>query len=1156
MSNTTALDPDAAQRAAAEPLASVWVAASAGSGKTKVLTDRVLTLLLSGTPANRILCLTFTKAAASEMSNRVGRELALWTVTNDQELADRLSKLLGTFPDARLIRIARRLFAQVLDTPGGLKIQTIHGFCESLLARFPIESGVTPQTQVMDERSAAELMRTARDAVLMASKTQPALSEALEEVTSHLQEEQFTEVMSVLLRDRGRLADLIHHNGGLLGAEDAVFTKIGISRHATIEKTTRLTCSDAAFNGDALRGAAAALAQGTGKTDQARANVVARWLNATTEDRIAQINDYLDAFLRKSDRQPRANLATKSVLKAVPGIDDALQQEATRLANHCDTIRAIASSHGTVALLRLGAAMLEAYNAAKRAEMLLDYDDLIYRTRDLLAGKDMTPWVLFKLDGGLDHILIDESQDTNPEQWEIVRAIADEFFAGDGARDRDQRTIFAVGDRKQSIFSFQRADPSVGEQLRQYFTERAVATGRDWRTVSLDTSFRSTEAVLAAVDAVFAEEPARTGVVAEGETLCHNLHRRGAPGRVEVWPLSAPADPISLAPWTPPLRRRPADDPESHLANVLAGTIGSWIGRKTLASQGRRIRAGDILILVRRRRRFVDRLVRALKELNLPVAGVDRLILTDQLAVMDLVVLGRFLLLPEDDLNLATVLKGPLVGLNDEDLFRLAYDRGNRSLWSCLVAAASDNARIANVWNWLSTLLTRVDFTPPYELFADILTQPSVTVSSGRRAMIARLGAEAEDPIDEFLNLALTYERTTVPSLEGFLHWFGAEDTEVKRDLEQSDRDEVRIMTVHGAKGLQAPIVILADTVSAPGGSGSRPTIHWWDGVPIWAPRRSMEAPIARKARESALARELEEYHRLLYVALTRAEDRLYICGARGRSDPPSDCWYNLILNGITKIGECAEFDFSSVSPEGWKGKGYVLSSGPDLASDSAISRNESSSGRNPLPDWALRSAPVEPAHGLSLTLPSAKEPPLQSPILHGRTNPFRRGLLVHRLLELLPETEPNQRRDVCHTFLSHPANDLDNSSVGDLVSEVMNILEHSDFEPIFGENSRAEVALTGKVEIAGSVEWISGQVDRLVVSEKNVLVVDFKTMRPVPPTADAAPEAYLRQLAIYRLLLRNIWPDKRFRGAFLWTEVPILMPIDDGLLDRYTPAS
>ena len=1158
MSDAAVIDPNVAQRRAADPSASVWVSASAGSGKTKVLTDRVLALLLSGTEAHRILCLTFTKAAAAEMANRISRELAIWTVAEPQDLTDRLSRLLGTVPNRALIRTARRLFAEVLDTPGGLKIQTIHSFCESLLARFPVESGITPQTQVMDERSAAELMRTARDAVLMSSKNHPIIAEALDEVSSHLQEEQFTELMAALARDRGRLAELLQRSHGLAGAEDAVFRKIGVSRNATADESIRAACDATAFNGDALRRAAQALAIGTGKSDRTNARVLAEWLAAPLDARVAGYSAYLDVFLRKENRQPRARLATKSVLEASPEVEQTMRDEAERLARHCDTLRAIASARGTAALLRLGVAMLEAYDAAKRTEQRLDYDDLIYRTRDLLAGEDMTPWVLFKLDGGLEHILIDESQDTNPEQWEIVRAIAEEFFAGEGAREGEKRTIFAVGDNKQSIFSFQRADPSVGDSLRRYFTDRAEAAGHVWRSISLDTSFRSTEAVLAAVDAVFAEGVAREGVVAENDTLRHNVHRSGIPGRVELWPLAAPTDVPELSPWTPPLQRRPADDPESRLASILAGTIRDWIGREALPSRGRTVRAGDIMILVRRRRRFVDRLVRALKEHDVPVAGVDRLVLTEQLAVMDLMAVGRFLLLPDDDLNLAAVLKGPMIGFDDDDLFRLAHERGENSLWSRLVSAAEEDRRMARARDWLSSLLSRADFTPPYELFAEVLIRESIPGQSGRQAMIAKLGVEAEDPIDEFLNLALSYETAATPSLQGFLHWIGAEETEVKRDLEQSDRDEVRVMTVHGAKGLQAPIVILADTVAAPGGSGARPTVRWSDGIPVWAPRRAMEAETARAARERDRQAETEEYHRLLYVALTRAEDRLYICGARGRGEPPEHCWYNLTARGLARVAEPTTFDFSRLSSHGWTGDGYRLSgqvsAGPDSANSSADPPPEPA----PLPDWARQSAPSEPTppRPLSPTRPAADEPAVRSPVSGGRPNPFRRGLLVHRLLELLPEAPADRRHSLCRKFLSRPGNELDTATIDMLTSEVINVLEHPDFKSIFSAGSRAEVALTGNIEIGGNIESISGQVDRLIVDDSNVFVVDYKTMRPVPPTPEAAPAAYLRQLAVYRLLLREIWPERQFRAALLWTEGPVLMPIDGTLLDRHTPAS
>ena len=1159
MNDTSPTDPNVAQRQAADPNTSVWVSASAGSGKTKVLTDRVLTLLLNGTAPHRILCLTFTKAAAAEMSNRVRRELAYWTVDSDADLADRLTRLLGRSPDVAMLTAARQLFARVLDAPGGLKIQTIHSFCESLLARFPLESGVTPQTQVMDERRAAELMRTARDAVLVAARGIPVLAEALSEVTSHIQEEQFTLLMGAIARDRGRFSELLSNAGGLAGAEQMVFAKIGASSDLTIDDVIGAACRDAELDLDGLRKAAKALLDGTGKTDKSSGQALADWLAASQAQRIATFDTYLDVYLRKADRLPRSRLATKSVLNAMPEADDILRDEAERLLQCCETIRDIVTARSTAALLRLGAAMLHEYDVAKSSEMRLDYDDLIYRARNLLAGEDMTPWVLFKLDGGLDHILIDESQDTNREQWEIVRALAEEFFSGEGAREDMTRTIFSVGDNKQSIFSFQRADPSIGEGMRAHFAARADAAGQTWRSIQLDTSFRSTEAVLAVVDAVFEGTDARSGVVPADTQLRHNVHRTGAEGRVELWPLAEPAEAEEVTPWTPPLARQRTDDPESRLAGVIAKQIKAWIGRETLAATGQPVCAGDIMILVRRRRRIVDRLVRALKEIGVPVAGVDRLVLTEQLAVMDLMALANFLLLPDDDLTLATVLKGPLIGFDDEDLFALSYDRGAHSLWRRLIAASAEDPRMAAAQNWLAALLARADFIPPYELLADILTRPSVTDKSGRQSMIARLGVEAEDPLDEFLNLALSYERTAVPSLQGFLHWVGAEDTEVKRDLEQSDRDEVRVMTVHGAKGLQAPIVILADTISAPGGgTGGRPVIYWADGIPLWAPRRAMEAAVARTAREAAMQAETEEYKRLLYVAMTRAEDRLYICGARRSSEPAPNCWYNLVLAGLERIGEPHEFDFSHITPDAWIGDGYAMATHHPNVPDSSKTSDAVLSEPVKLLEWAHQAAPEEPTppQPLAPTRPSTQEPSVRSPIDVSGTNRFRRGLLVHRLLELLPTAAPDQRGEICRKFLARPLHELVDDDIEALTAEVMNVLEHPEFEVIFGADSRAEVALTGNVSFGGDIETVSGQVDRLVVTDEEVFVVDYKTMRPIPPAADQVPQIYLRQMAIYRMLLSAVWPERKFCAALLWTEGPILMPICDGLLDRHTPAS
>ncbi len=1151
MSAAPHADPGIAQRAAADPAVSVWVSASAGSGKTKVLTDRVLTLLLGDTPPERILCLTFTKAAAAEMANRISGELSLWSILPEEELRGRLVELTGDTVDEAALAAARRLFAQVLDTPGGLKIQTIHGFCESLLTRFPLEAGLAPQTKVMDERSAAELMRTARDAVLMAARRNEELGIALAEIIAHLQEDQFSSLMTDLAQERGRLARLLRDRGGLAGAEAAVYRTFQVDPDSDAAAVIRAAAGDGAFDAEALHRAVEGLRHGTEKTDQPRAERIAAWLTGDVEARMRSFDDYLDVYLLKKEQTPRKSLATKKVVEQFPDCTDILQAEADRLAAVVENLRAISSARGTAALLRLGAMMLEAYQAAKTAQSCLDYDDLIYRARDLLVDRAMAPWVLFKLDGGLDHILIDESQDTNPEQWEIVRALAEEFFAGEGAREDTERTLFAVGDEKQSIFSFQRADPAVGEALRNHFRDRI---GSDkWREISLETSFRSAAAVLEAVDATFARPAAARGVVAEGATLSHDVHRQGAGGRVEVWPLVEPEAPAERAPWTLPLERRPIDDPDARLARVMAARIDSWIGHERLSSRGRRVAAGDIMVLVRRRTRFVDQLVRALKRLGVPVAGVDRLVLTDQLAVMDLMAFAEFLLLPEDDLTLANVLKGPFIGFDDDDLLRLAWDRGDRSLWRSLGESAAPAD--ADARNWLGRWLARVDFIPPYELFAEVLNQPTLSGESGRAALIARLGTEAEDPIDEFLGLAVGFERTNSPALQGFMHWVGAGATEVKRDLEQGGRDEVRVMTVHGAKGLQAPIVILADTTRKPDRVAN---LHWIDGVPVWAPRRALESSVSRTASAAAVARQEAEYNRLLYVAMTRAEDQLHVSGAAGRYEPPADCWYNLVADGIAPLAERRSFDFTTLSPDGWRGDGLVVETLQTAAPDSVPETVESSSRHETPPDWARRPPAREPPppRPLAPSRPSGAAPPARSPLGGDDGRRFRRGLLVHRLLELLPELPPAARPDACARFLARPAHELDQAAREALAAEVLEILEHTEFAPIFGAGSRAEAPLVGTVEGVDGPETIAGQIDRLVVTATTVLAVDYKTLRPVPDSAVEAPPVYLRQMAAYRILLRRIWPDRQVRCALLWTEGPVLMDLPDALLDHRSPAS
>ncbi len=1129
------------QRRAATPDASIWVAASAGAGKTKVLVDRVLGLLLAGTRPHRILCLTFTRAAAAEMANRIRDELGNWAVTADTVLDDKVSGITGVAPDDQTRRRARRLFAEVLDAPGGMKIQTIHSFCESVLGRFPLEAGLAPHFEVMDERTAAEAMHAARDALLLHAQSgeDKSLADAVAAITARISEDEFSGLMSDLARDRGRFSRLLGEHG-LAGLDRAIRDYLGIAVGETDADIVDVSSADGAFDGTGLRAASRALQDGS-STDQARGLTIAAWLEDEGA-RDAAFDDYCGAFLTK-EGGVRQRLITQAARAAAPEAEDCLRTEGERLAVVMDRRRALTVAAATGALITLAERLLAAYETHKTAHALLDYDDLIQRVRVLLEGDGGASWALYKLDGGIDHILIDEAQDTNPDQWAVIRALADEFFAGAAAAEIP-RTIFAVGDAKQSIFSFQGADPAEFSRMRAYFERRAAEAGERWETVDLDVSFRSTPAVLEAVDAVFSRDDARDGL-GVGE-IGHVAHRAGQAGLVELWPPVRPAVRDEPSPWMPAADSAAFQTPSFRLAWGLASSISDWVWRgEMLPSRDRKMRPGDIMVLVRRRAALVDELAASLKELGIPVAGVDRMVLGDQLPIMDLVALGRFLLLPEDDLTLATVLKGPLIGFDEELLFELAHGRGEARLWRRLGGHAGGDPRCARAVDVLTRLRARVDFTAPYELFAEILGP-----LGGRAAIVARMGEQANDPLDEFLTLALSYERAHPPSLQGFLRWFAEGRAEVKRDLEHSGRDEVRVMTAHGAKGLQAPVVILADTMQPP---SQGPRLMWSGDdamLPFWAPRRDDEDTTLAQFRADANRRRDQEYRRLLYVAMTRAEDRLIVCGHETKRTPPDGCWYEIVRRGLAEIAEPVEFDLPPTGDEEWSGPGLRLVSQQTGDSEDRARRAEPAArDAEPLPLWARESAPPEPAppRPLAPSRPAGDEPGPISPLGADDGMALRRGVLVHRLLQSLPEVEPAHRADAASRYLARPIHDLSADDQASIAAETMAIVESPDFAPLFGPGSRAEVPVVGRI----GETVVSGRIDRLAIERDHVLIVDYKSDRLPPDRVEDVRSEYFRQLAAYRSVLGQIYPDREVRAALLWTAVPRLMAIDAALLEE-----
>ncbi|WP_395022306.1 double-strand break repair helicase AddA [Dongia sp.] len=1159
------------QRRAADPAVCAWVNASAGSGKTTVLRDRVLRLLLAGARPTGILCLTFTRAAAAEMANRIATQLREWAVLDSETLVASLTRLTGARPEDAMIRQARSLFARVLDAPGGMRIETIHAFCQSLLRRFPLEAGVAPHFQLIEEHNAAELLFEAREGMLIAARARQSasLAAALDHVVGRMHESRLNELLDGFMQERDRLETLRDDRmGSVEGLRRAMATTLGIAEDLTPEAILTEACAEGACDTAALKRAIAELSNG-GKTDQARAEQLRLWLHAERDARIQGFDDYADIYFTDKGKH-RDRLATKAVEQAWPGITEALRAEADRIAATLERLRlaqCLADSH---ALAILALDILRRYTTLKAQRAVLDYDDLILKARNLMQRQGIAQWVLYKLDGGIDHILVDEAQDTNHQQWDLIKALTGEFFAGVGAAaenpDRATRTIFAVGDQKQSIFSFQGAEPEAAREVRDHYAALLPDESvRDdprppFLDVPLDVSFRSTGAVLKLVDAVIAG-PARDGVLDPGQILAHGLKRTGQAGLVEVWPRCQPIKLDDPAPWAVPEVTTGKASPIERLAEAIAAKIAAMVGQEDLSSRGRKIRAGDIMVLVRSRDAFVLNLVRQLKAKKIAVSGIDRLRLLEDIAVMDLMAFADFLLMPEDDLNLAALLKSPLIGLGEDEVMNLCLDRGHQSVWQRLKAMAPQELFYRDAAETLGRYLARADFDSPFALFADLLG-----AGGGRKRIHTRLGPEADEAIDEFLNLTLRYAASNTPSLQGFLQWIRSTASIVKRELGESV-DEVRIMTVHGAKGLQAPIVFLADKPPFEKPSAG---LFWVAGagteLPLWSPRKLADVPLTATARDEAQRRRREESNRLLYVALTRAEDRLYVCGRLGLKAASEKGWHERVSEAFAQLPHAFSVELENWTPplgiskeEGWIGSAHKYTEPQDADAEPVLAKASLPVEDSELPPWSLArvAAEPDPPQPLAPSRPSEPEPATLSPIGTDQGYRFKRGLLVHRLLELLPSVAADSWPSAAERFLSRRAHGLESAQVAEIGGEVLRILQDPELAALFGPDSRAEVPVVATLYGAdGKTQALTGQIDRLLVRERDCVILDYKSNRPPPVEVRQVAPAYLRQLSAYRAAIAVIYPGKSIACKILWSAVPVLMDIPATLLDMHAPRS
>ena len=1100
------------QRRASAPDSSAWVAANAGSGKTFVLTQRVKRLLLAGVRPEKILCLTYTKAAAANMANRILSDLAAWVNLPEPELrkviADLDGRTVQQIKETELRR-ARQLFALALETPGGLKIQTIHAFCDALLHQFPFEAGIAGQFQILDDLS--------RDAMI---------AEAFERLLRSNQEATKLAVRKLLLGYAPeKLKELITKNYSRLVAVEGNFKSCIYAAFNLDEAINEASILNEIITGAAITQAQwpqllaafeSAIDRGNKKDKSTRNAFTMKRACAASLQNCARA--YLDLFLSgDGDLYTKSYFPGAKFRETYPEYAAKLYDELERLVPFNDMLRRLDAAENALAFLKVADGVCNEVERQKAAQGLLDFADIISRA-DTLLNSDAAPWVRYKLDQGVDHVLVDEAQDTSEAQWSVIRGLTQEFFVGQGPRDV-LRTIFAVGDDKQSIFSFQGAKRELFEIERERVASASRDVGLSFSSVSLNLSFRSSPVILKAVDAVFSNALAALEVTGEETFPPHEAAKQKLPGQVEIWPLELPAEKSSVDAFDHPFLSAESQHPRARLATKIAAHIASDV-------KAGKVQAGDVIILVRTRNALFENLIRELKSQGLPVAGADRLILNEHIAAVDLLALGQAVLLPEDDLTFAALLKSPLFGLEDDDLFALAYDRP-----ASLIESLKRRAPEKPLWNqaYEQFLLwqTRAQQCRPYEFYARILGEDGM-----RRAFLARLGSEANEILDEFLNATLAFESNATPTLQNFLKFMSETRAEIKREMQQG-QNEVRVMTVHNAKGLEAKWIVLADTVDQPGKAqlGDFYEIETEQGRALtWATGEKNRIGAIDAAKNAAEALQLGEYRRLFYVALTRAEQRLTICGASLKKEIPEDSWYGFAQTALLPL--CVEE--KDAQGRVWR---WIMKSG-DLAQVPQSDQNDDKVLLSRLLWFDKRTSFVPPP--LILNPSKADTAHVENTGVLAPEIARARGTLLHRLLEHLPRYPQESHRARAQYFLDRRAPAFSVAQKKELIDEALAVLALPQAEEIFGSDALTELWINADIVLPnGKPAIVQGQVDRMILRPDTLHIIDYKS--GFAPQPSLVPQAYLAQLALYREALKTLVEKRIIKCYLLWTSVPRL---------------
>ncbi len=1218
-----------AQATAANPYQHAWVSANAGTGKTKVLSDRYLALLLAGNKPEQILCLTYTNAGAGEMANRITSQLSRWAYIPESDLIDEITTLEKPYikhiqPSQQTqtnqyqltrdkIAKARQLFTDVLDCPEGLKIQTIHAFCQSILARFPLEAQISPALKLIEDHQVTNIVANATNIFLQKHLENPRIHKALsilidetapsnisllfDAIQNEINEQNFTQI-----------DDLIKQ---WLGSDQAL-EPITLTKQIVTE---RLLDDQDLY---------AIIEHKIGR-DKNSYPPLQSWLAYNAQDRLKHFELYQNYFLTK-----KATIITAFENKRRKAHDQnditeldlatRCQKEANRILDLLHRIDNIRLAQNTRAMFDIFKVLAPIFDHEKKRQGVVTYNDLINLTASLFSSSDTKDWVLYKLDHNIRHILIDEAQDTNPKQWKIIAELCALFFTSDDSfyvasqeqsKPKSQRnanhifgkqlqwlprTLFAVGDIKQSIYRFQGARPIYFEEHRKRFSTLSKQSNVGFENVPMQTSFRSGNAQLQLIDQVFAND--EVPLSEQKITPKHQSYQNTRHGHVELWPVLRPQTNLSSDQTVQSL---PAPSCLQLLCTQIADTIKSMIGTCWVSSKQRYAREGDFMILVAKRRPLMDPLTRALRKAGIAVSPGDKTNLLDEPAIIDIMSLLRFLSLPQDDLSLAEALRSPFIGANEQDIMDLVADKfthNRQSIWETLLHQHTTHLNPAIIW--LKKLLSATDQIALYDLIRMCLdlacpgpfldqknsSASDIPIITGRCALAQRLGNDINHQLESFSEFVSQYEIEQPSSLGAFIEYAQERASSLQKKQAKTNQNHVHIVTVHSAKGLEAPIILLPENIRSDNPKS--------DAISNIENENGLQITINKPAKWIgnciddfiAFGKQQEEYekNRLLYVALTRSEDRLIIMAADNKSEtnkkpyqgPPKHTWYTKISNGLHRLANTNGFQRQELVQNNPNFTWY----GPKLIYETGYSQLQSSkptptSAPDPieLPAWVHTTLPLERETSAIIT-PSkiATSPNKHAKAFAKPANKLAllRGRFIHLLLEKLPNYQATSHLSIA-LRIAKQFYGLPQPTIDEAIDTCMTILNDPVFADIFTNKSRGELGFASTLNAntlahimpkadlhdlqsnksKNGNTLIIGRIDRLVITNTHVLIVEYKSNVSIPKKPEAISNHILAQLSAYYHAAEQIYPNKPIQVAILWTHAPSLMHVPNHLLSK-----